>query len=135
MGRKTFEIMPNNIFNDRIPIVFSRNKFSFCFNNKRIQYTIVSSIQEFLLIYRSWNYSQAFIIGGAQIAHLFLEYNLISEFIITKIHKQHTGNIYFNLRLLERWHQTCLIQKKDYTIYKLIRNTYEDKSAAVHSVL
>jgi dihydrofolate reductase len=118
MGRKTFETMPQNILKDRIPIVFSRNKLSSRFDGS-IKCTIISSIQEFLSIQSSWSYPKIFMIGGAQIAHLFLEYDLISEFIITKIHRPYKGDVYFNLTLLDGWHQTILTQMKDYTIYRL----------------
>ncbi|MGL9758752.1 MAG: dihydrofolate reductase [Wolbachia sp.] len=112
MGRKTFETIPQNILK---PIVFSRNKLSPCFN-KGIECTIVSSMQEFLSIQSS---SKVFMIGGAQIAHLFLEYDLISEFIITEIHRPYEGDVYFNLTLLDRWNKTILTKTKDYTICKL----------------
>lgn len=59
-------------------------------------------------------------IGGAQIAHLFLEHDLISEFIITEIHKPYKGDVYFNLALLDGWNKTILIETKDYTICRLI---------------
>jgi dihydrofolate reductase len=118
MGRKTFETIPRYILTDRIPIVFSRNKLNSCFNNN-IQCTIVSSIQEFLSIQSDWRCNQLFVIGGAQIMHLFLEYNLIFEFIITKIHKSYKGNIYFNLALLDGWCETILTYTQDYTICKL----------------
>ncbi|WP_250295000.1 dihydrofolate reductase [Wolbachia endosymbiont of Oedothorax gibbosus] len=114
MGRKTFETIPQNILK---PIVFSRNKLNPCFN-KGIECTIVSSMQEFLSIQSS---SKVFMIGGAQIAHLFLEYDLISEFIVTEIHRPYEGDVYFNLTLLDRWNKTILTKTKDYTICKLTR--------------
>ncbi|QOD38241.1 dihydrofolate reductase [Candidatus Wolbachia massiliensis] len=121
MGRKTFETMPQNILKDRIPVVFSRNKLSSCFN-RDIKCTIVSSMQEFLSVQSS---SQIFVIGGAQIAHLFLEHNLISEFIITEIHKPYKGDVYFNLALLDGWNKTIFRKTKDYTICRLTRNMEE----------
>ncbi|MDE5061029.1 MULTISPECIES: dihydrofolate reductase [Wolbachia] len=117
MGRKTFEIIPQNILKNRIPVVFSRNKLSSCFN-RGIKCTIISSMQEFLSIQGS---SKVFVIGGAQIAHLFLKYDLISEFIITEIHRPYEGDVYFNLTLLDRWNKTILTKTKDYTICKLTR--------------
>ncbi|NUX01148.1 dihydrofolate reductase [Wolbachia endosymbiont of Madathamugadia hiepei] len=119
MGRKTFETMPQSILKGCVPVVFSRNKLSSCFN-RDIKCTIVSSVQEFLSIPNSWNYSKIFMVGGAQIAHLFLEHNLISEFIITKIHKPYKGDVYFNLALLDGWNKTILTETKDYTICRLI---------------
>lgn len=125
MGRKTFEIIPQNILK---PIVFSRNKLSPCFN-KGIRCTIVSSMQEFLSIQSS---SKVFMIGGAQIAHLFLEYDLISEFIITEIHKPYKGDVYFNLTLLSGWNKTILTKTKDYTICRLTRDKDGRKNCEAH---
>lgn len=120
MGRKTFETMPQDILGNRIPIVFSRDKLNSCFN-RGVKCTIISSMQEFLSIQSNWSYPQIFVIGGAQIAHLFLEYNLISEFIMTEIYKPYKGDVYFNLTLLSGWNKTILIKTKDYTICKLTR--------------
>ncbi|WP_395463075.1 dihydrofolate reductase [Wolbachia endosymbiont of Cantharis cryptica] len=117
MGRKTFETMPQNILKDRIPVVFSRDKLNSCFS-RGVKCTIVSSMREFLSIKSS---SKIFMIGGAQIAHLFLEYDLISEFIVTKIHRPYKGDVYFNFTLLDGWHQTILTQTKDYTVCRLTR--------------
>ncbi len=120
MGRKTFETMPQDILANRIPIVFSRDKLNSCFN-RGVKCTIISSMQEFLSIQSNWSYPQIFVIGGAQIAHLFLEYNLISEFIMTEIYKPYKGDVYFNLTLLDGWHKTILTKTKDYTICRLTR--------------
>ncbi|BET31837.1 MULTISPECIES: dihydrofolate reductase [Wolbachia] len=120
MGRKTFETMPQDILGNRIPIVFSRDKLNSCFN-RGVKCTIISSMQEFLSIQSNWSYPQIFVIGGAQIAHLFLEYNLISEFIMTEIYKPYKGDVYFNLTLLSGWNKTILTKTKDYTICKLTR--------------
>ncbi|MGL9682060.1 MAG: dihydrofolate reductase [Wolbachia sp.] len=119
MGRKTFETMPQNILKDRVPIVFSRSKLSSCYN-KDIKCIVISSMQEFLSIQNSWNYSKIFMIGGAQIARLFLEHNLISEFIVTEIYKPYKGDVYFNLELLDGWNKTILTKTEDYTICRLI---------------
>ncbi|OCA06657.1 dihydrofolate reductase family protein [Wolbachia endosymbiont of Trichogramma pretiosum] len=115
MGSKTFETVPQSILKNRTPIVFSRNK---CFNIGP-KCTIVSSMKEFLSIQSS---SQVFVIGGAQIAHLFLEHNLISEFIMTEIHKPYKGDTYLNLAFFDRWSKTILVRTEDYTIFNCIRS-------------
>ncbi|MGL9726115.1 MAG: dihydrofolate reductase [Wolbachia sp.] len=114
MGRKTFETIPQSVLKNRIPIVFSCNELNSCFNKG----LVVSSMQEFLSTQSS---AQVFVIGGAQIAHLFLEHNLISEFIMTEIHKAYKGDTYFNLTLLDGWNKTILTKTKDYTICKLLK--------------
>ncbi|MDG7056033.1 MAG: dihydrofolate reductase [Wolbachia endosymbiont of Meromenopon meropis] len=122
MGRKTFETMPKNMLKDRVSIVFSRNKLiNSYYNNKDVRCIVISSMREFLSIQSSLNCSKSFMIGGAQIAHLFLKHNLISQFIITKIHKFYKGDVYFDLTLLNRWNETIIVKTKDYTIYRLRR--------------
>lgn len=115
MGRKTFETIPKSILQGRTPIIFSRNKLNSCFN-RDIKCTVVSSMQEFL---STQNNSKIYMIGGAQIAHLFLKHNLISEFIITEIHGSYKGDVYFNLILLDRWNKTILTRTQDYSIYRI----------------
>ncbi|QKX02219.1 dihydrofolate reductase [Wolbachia endosymbiont of Dirofilaria (Dirofilaria) immitis] len=117
MGRKTFETIPQGVLKDRTPIIFSHNKLSSCFN-RNIECTVVSSIEEFLSIQSG---SKIYMIGGAQIAYLFLRHNLISEFIITRIHKLYKGDVYFNLMLLNGWNETILTKTQDYTICRVIR--------------
>ncbi|TVS92823.1 dihydrofolate reductase [Wolbachia pipientis] len=128
MGRKTFETVPQSILK---PIVFSRNKLSPCFN-KGIECTIVSSMQEFLSIQGNWSYPQIFVVGGAQIAHLFLEYDLISEFIMTEIHKPYKGDIYLNLAFFDGWNKTILTKTEDYTICRLTRDKDGRKNCEAH---
>lgn len=123
MGRKTFETMPQSVLTDCTPIVFSHNKLNPCFDED-IKCTVASSMQNFFLIQNNLKCSQIFIIGGAQIAHLFLEHNLISEFIITRIHRSYKGNTYLNLTLLDEWHETIVTRTQNYTICKLTHKNY-----------
>lgn len=113
VGRKTFESAPPNLFKQK-PIVFSKSM------PKSEQYTAVESIAEFLTNLSHINVQEIFMIGGAEIAELFLKENLISEFILTKIHKNYEGDVSMNLKLFDNWPQALLTQTKDYTIYKLI---------------
>ncbi len=48
-----------------------------------------------------------------------MKYDLISEFIITEIHRLYKGDVYFNLTLLDGWYKTALAKTKDYTICRL----------------
>ncbi|QKX01645.1 dihydrofolate reductase [Wolbachia endosymbiont of Cruorifilaria tuberocauda] len=117
MGRKTFGTMPQSVLKNRTPIIFSRNKLNPYFSGG-IKYTFVSSMQEFFSIK---NNSEIYMIGGAQIAHLFLRHGLISTFIITEIHNPCKGDVYFNLMLLNGWSKTILTKTQDYTICRLTR--------------
>ncbi|MCX7343688.1 MAG: dihydrofolate reductase [Proteobacteria bacterium] len=114
MGRKTFESAPNSLLK-KTPIVFSKNK---AIRNLK-PCTVVESIDSFLEHILSIQCHKAFMIGGAEIAELFLKNNLISEFILTKIHKNYEGDASMDLSFFDKWQQILLTQTKDYTIYKL----------------
>ncbi len=119
MGRKTFESAPSSLFK-QTPIVFSKNKATD--NSKSCM--VVESIDQFLEHIRNIKCHTVFMIGGADIAELFLKNNLISEFILTKIHKNYEGDKSMDLSFFDKWQQILLTQTKDYTIYKLT-NTQE----------
>jgi dihydrofolate reductase len=114
MGRKTFEATPKTILDDSHCIVFSKvphENVSDC--------TFVSSIESFQNISVP-SHQQIFMIGGAEIAHLFLRHNLIQEFILSKMHQTYEGNIFLNLALLDYWPASILQEAQDYTIHRLL---------------
>lgn len=115
VGRKTFELMPAVFFKRRMPIIFSRGNFV----KKTSFYKVVRCLPEFLILLESFSEGKIFMIGGAQIAHLFLSAGLISEFFLTKIHKSYKGDTYLNLYFFEGWHKVFLCMTSDYSIYKL----------------
>ena len=57
-------------------------------------------------------------IGGAEIAKLFLKNYLLNKFLLTRIHKEYDGDTYFPFSLIEKWDVTIITTNKDYTIYK-----------------
>lgn len=114
MGRKTFESAPNSLFKQK-PIVFSKNKIE-CSSKPC---TVVESVDNFLEHIRRNQCLKVFMIGGAEIAELFLKNNLISEFILTKIHKNYEGDANMDLSFFDKWQHILLTQTKNYTIYKL----------------
>jgi len=116
MGRKTFESTPPNILKDRLNIVFSRKKRSpWSIQNNII---FVSSLESFLNLKVGSTYKVAYMIGGAEIAELFLAEGLLSEFLLTKIHQYHQGDTFFSLEFLESWSQELLCTEKDFSIYR-----------------
>lgn len=113
VGRKTFESAPSTLFKKK-PIVFSKTMQS------SERYMVTRSITEFLRYLDSINLPEIFMIGGAEIAELFFKENLISEFFLTKIHKDYDGDITMDLKFFDNWQQILLTQTDNYTIYKLI---------------
>ena len=118
MGRKTFDTMPCVLLKEHLPVVFSRQQEKSCVNND-IKYTSVNSIECFLAYINQLKNQKIFMVGGAEIAHLFLENDLLTDFILTKIHQSYEGDTFLNLKLLENWPQTVLNQTAHYTIYHI----------------
>lgn len=114
MGRKTFETMPLSLLRNRTPVIFSHQvKPSF---HAEIECIFVTSLEDFLTRKSQWDNKKIFMIGGAEIAHLFLKNGLISEFILTRIDQPFEGDVHLNLKLLDGWPQTILKQTPNYTI-------------------
>ncbi|WP_425362509.1 dihydrofolate reductase [Candidatus Tisiphia endosymbiont of Hybos culiciformis] len=115
MGRKTYDIIAKTLSTNREIIVFSRNPHFVSSNAK-----IVTSLNEFLQYIQSLNSAKKlFMIGGAEIAHLFLKYNLISYFILTKIHHLYSGDTSIDLSYFKGWDEKILKKHSNYTICKL----------------
>lgn len=115
MGRKTYEAIPKSLIKKRHVIIFSQNP-----NLLLKSVKIVHSLNEYLKYVRTLHVKKTiFIIGGAEIAHLFLKNNLISSFILTKIHKSYTGDTYLDLAHFEGWPGVILESRAHYTIFQL----------------
>ena len=76
MGYRTFLSLPARYFDSSEMIVFSHRKFP---PDKNPNLIFVSCISEFLAL--EGVFQDLYVIGGAQIYTLFLEQNLIEEFI------------------------------------------------------
>lgn len=57
-------------------------------------------------------------IGGGEIANLFLKEGLIDEFILTKIKKVHDGDTFFPFHFLEKWPFFLVRKHQDFDIYR-----------------
>ena len=127
MGSKTFEVMPQKILNQSYSIVFSRNKDSSYYKQKKVQ--VVKSLEEYFaldfddIIMPECNV-KVFMIGGAEIAKLFLQNNLMDEFILTRIHKLYDGDVRIDLRYFDGWNEKILERDNYYTIVSLQRKNY-----------
>lgn len=113
MGRKTYQAIPQETLKNRFNVVFSR-RFT-PLPHQRDYVVPVSSMDEFQKL--ELPFSQGiYMIGGGEIANLFLKADLIDDFLLTKIHKIYEGDTYFSLDLLKDWPQNIIQQKKEYTI-------------------
>lgn len=126
MGRKTFEATPDYLFLDRIPIVLSKDP-SFV---SHYGHTVHSLDECLLLIQNIYPTKTLFMIGGAKIAHLFLEAHLISSFLLTKIHHPYPGDTYLNLKYFDGWKENMITSNSQYTIYQLQKPIESNRSAS-----
>ncbi len=112
MGYRTFLTLPAHYFTDRKTIIFT--------HNKPVQHNphqhFVSSLEEFLAL--KLPTEKLYVIGGAQIYTLFLEANLISEFILTKMTHTYNGDTFFPLSLLKGWEEQTIRKTPLFTIYR-----------------
>jgi dihydrofolate reductase len=119
MGSKTYDTAPARLFDDRKAIVLSKqireDEESVCF---------VQSLTECLELIQELDPSQkVFMIGGAEIAHLFLCHNLLSSFILTQIHGKFSGDTRLNMLYFDDWKERVLTEKPDYTIMQLVNRS------------
>ena len=116
MGRKTYEAMPPGVFSSRKAIIFSKNP-----NELDAKPGIfVKSLEDYFdVIHGLGEAEKIFMIGGAEIAHLFLKHKLISSFILTRIHRLYEGDTYLDLKYFKGWGETVLKSNSNYTILQL----------------
>ncbi|MDF3034547.1 MAG: Dihydrofolate reductase [Alphaproteobacteria bacterium] len=115
MGRKTFESIPPATLKERFNIVFSKKYKSPFWVSETVVF--VSSLKDFLELTDIPDHKEMFLIGGAQIADLFFSTGLVSEMLLTRIHKPYEGDTIFPLGLLEGWGETILKKEESFTIY------------------
>jgi dihydrofolate reductase len=113
LGRRTFESLPESILKDRLVIVFSQTKHS-----KAVGVIFVSSLEEFLSLNILSKPVDIFMIGGAQLANLFLENKLLSEFILTKLNIPYDGDAVLNIKAFDSWKSEVINKTQDYVVYK-----------------
>ena len=114
LGRKSFDLLPKSISEDRSNIVFSRQKKKSAHGG-----IFVSSLEEFFALDVLKKTEKIFMIGGAQLANFFLEKNLITEFILTKFDRAYAGDAVLNIKTFNSWKNKVIKKTSDYTIYKL----------------
>ena len=122
MGKKTYESTPKSFFKDRKAMVLSRNT-SLSLKDANV----FKSVHDFLnYLNNDQENSNCFMIGGGEIADLFLKNGWISSFFFTEIHKPYTGDTYMNLDLLRDWSRKEIKKTENYTIY-FLKNPQEKR--------
>ncbi|MBL3284439.1 Dihydrofolate reductase [Rickettsiales endosymbiont of Paramecium tredecaurelia] len=133
MGRKTFESMPSSFFPARRTIVLSmrsnlgvgklrlkqddKSTIVFC---RDIASCIALTQNRHESVLRAHLPEQVFMIGGAEVCNMFLQKNLLSAFLLTKIHKHYNGDALLDLEHLYGWHLASNYVFDEYTISLLL---------------
>ncbi len=113
MGRKTCDSLPDHLFRDRQAIVFSRN-----FKYSHFGAITVHSTEEFFKnIHQMDSSLKIFMIGGAQIANLFLKNHWVSSFFLTIIHHNYSGDTSLQMSLFNSWNKKEIKRTQNFTLY------------------
>ena len=114
MGYRTFLSLPARYFDQRMTVVFSHRKL---LSDKNLFF--VSSLTEFLALEIA--FKNLYVVGGAQIYRLFLQENLIEEFLLTRFKKSYEGDTFFPLFLLNGWISSKIQETDTFHIRRYFR--------------
>ena len=111
MGNKTFQEMPASFCQEHTVIVFSRK------HKSRRDMTVVSSLNEFYLLENLPENKQCFMIGGAEIARLFLENKALDHFYLSQINGYYPGDVFFPINLLRHYSSSIYKSDPSFTVH------------------
>lgn len=112
MGYRTFLSLPARYFDGTAMFIFSHRKLA---PNKDSNLIFVSSLSELFAF--EGVFGDLYVVGGAQIYTLFLQEDLIEEFILTRFKKSYEGDTFFPLSLLQGWPEVKIQETDLFTIY------------------
>lgn len=111
MGRKTFNEMPVSFTEDHTVIVFSRTLKSYG------QVKFVSSLSEFYKIKDLPKDKRCFMVGGRELASLFLKNKALDRFYLSEINGYYPGDIYFPVKFLKHQSRVIYRQEPSFIVY------------------
>ena len=115
MGQTTYDAGPAEFFRSRKSIVLSRNP-TFEATNA----TVCRSLESCLSHLRNHcSQEPVFMVGGAEVTHLFLKNNLINHFLLTEMHTDYPGDTRLDLSYFNTWQREVVAKKESHTIYLL----------------
>lgn len=124
MGRKTFEEMTSDQLQGRPVYVFTQKLLT----RSNLEYEVFNSFYDWDV--KKHMLPDAYMIGGAEIAHLFLRHQALDGFILTRIHRSYVGDVCMDLSLFEGWHTLKQGVYDDYTINYMVppstKGTFND---------
>lgn len=113
MGYKTFIQLPQSFLEEHTVIVFSRTHLS---ENNPLA-TFVSSLEEFHNLKTLPTDKECFMIGGAEVASLFLKNKAIDRFYLSIMHGHHAGDVYFPISLIEKYPRKLYLSNPAFDVF------------------
>ena len=113
MGYKTFIQMPYSFLEEHTVVVFSKTHLS---ENNPLA-IFVSSIEEFNNLTSLPVDKECFMIGGAEIATLFLKGRAINRFYLSFVNGHHAGDIYFPIDLIDQCPRTLYLSNPAFNVF------------------
>ena len=113
MGYKTYQQMPVSFLENHTTVVFSKNVR----NETNSLVTFVSSLDAFYHLKSLPKDKQCYMVGGAEIATLFLENKVIDHFYLSVIEGYYPGDVFFPMDLLKNYPRTVYITDPCFRIY------------------
>jgi dihydrofolate reductase len=117
MGYSTYLSMPERAFKGRISIVFTRKRqVRKCENIFQ-----VSGLEELEHLFEKnplLREKTHWVIGGAEIFHLFFSRGLIQSAVMTYLKKSYEGDTFFPLHYLKNWSQEVVRETADFLIVR-----------------
>ncbi len=110
MGKNTFFSHENFPLQDRINCVITKTNISnaICFP------TLEEALKKF---------SDAWIIGGAQLYEYALQRDLVDAAVITQVKRSYEADKFLNPEHLQKFERELIIEKENFCIWKLIRSS------------
>ncbi len=113
MGYKTYAQMPLSFLEEHTVVVFSKEHH----NEIHRLAKIVSSLDALHQLNDLPADKQCFMIGGAEIAKLFLENKAIDHFYLSEIEGYHPGDVFFPIKLLSEYPRTLHLSGASFKVY------------------
>ncbi len=117
MGRKTFEWLPEQAYKTRTPIILSRT-FNAASDGIRVARS-PEEARDTAFEMAALSGQKIFMIGGAETAHEFLDRGLITDFLLTKIHNDHQGDVAMDLKRFQGWGERVIKETVDFSICEM----------------
>ena len=117
VGYKTYLKMSVDMLESCSWIVFSSNPKRKKRNACPHSVVFVQNMQDFLNLEVLGLHNKCYMVGGSEIASLFLRHNMIDQFFLTKIKNQSPADRFLPLNMFLWWPSKCIFQTNECAFY------------------